>query len=176
MSSLAAPALETTAESSSLRVWTLSKADKGRWDRFVDACPEATFFHRAGWRDVPLASVLTFFFRDEVVPYYGGGNAEARAYKANDFMYWDVMKRAAERGFRVFDYGRSKVGTGSYSFKKNWGFDPEPLPYQYRLVQASEMPNVSPANPKYRLMVEAWRRLPVSVSKILGPLVSRNLA
>ena len=91
-------------------------------------------------------------------------------------MYWEVMRRSAERGYRVFDYGRSKVGTGSYSFKKNWGFVPEPLPYQYRLVKAGEVPNVSPANPKYRLLVKTWQCLPVSLSTLIGPLVSRNIA
>ena len=95
-----------------------------------------------------VSSVLSFYFRDEVLPYYGGGPAEARELKANDFMYWELMRRSAERGIRVFDYGRSKVGSGSYSFKKNWGFEPEPLPYQYRLVKAQSVPNVSPNNPE----------------------------
>jgi FemAB-related protein (PEP-CTERM system-associated) len=122
-----------------------------------------------------VSSVLSFYFRDEVLPYYGGGPAEARELKANDFMYWELMRRSAERGIRVFDYGRSKVGSGSYSFKKNWGFEPELLPYQYRLVKAQSVPNVSPNNPKYRLMIEAWRRLPLSVAKRLGPILARNL-
>ena len=91
-------------------------------------------------------------------------------------MYWELMRRSAERGIRVFDYGRSKLGTGSFSFKKNWGFEPEPLPYQYRLVKATEVPNVSPTNPKYQLFIKAWQRLPVSVSTLIGPLVSRNIA
>ena len=123
-----------------------------------------------------VAGLMTFFFREEVLPYYGGGPVVARSLRANDFMYWELMNRAAVRGARVFDYGRSKLGTGSYSFKKNWGFEPEPLEYQYRLVRASEVPNVSPANPKYRFMVETWKRLPLSVSIILGPIVSRYIA
>jgi FemAB-related protein (PEP-CTERM system-associated) len=122
-----------------------------------------------------VASVLSFYFRDEVLPYYGGGPAEARDLKANDFMYWELMRRSAERGIRVFDYGRSKVGSGSYSFKKNWGFEPEPLRYQYRLVKAHDVPNVSPNNPKYRLMIEAWRRLPLALANRLGPVLARNL-
>jgi FemAB-related protein (PEP-CTERM system-associated) len=122
-----------------------------------------------------VSSVLSFYFRDEVLPYYGGGPRAARELKANDFMYWELMRRSAERGIRVFDYGRSKVGSGSYSFKKNWGFEPEPLPYQYRLVKAPEVPNVSPTNPKYRLFIEAWRRLPLAVANRLGPVLARNL-
>lgn len=122
-----------------------------------------------------VASVLNFYFRDEVLPYYGGGTALARDLKGNDFMYWEVMRRACERGVRVFDYGRSKIGTGSYSFKKNWGFTPEPLHYEFQLVNATRLPDVNPLNPKYRLFIEAWKRLPLPVSRWLGPFLSRNL-
>jgi hypothetical protein len=76
---------------------------------------------------------------------------------------------------RVFDYGRSKRGSGSYSFKKNWGFEPEPLLYKYRLVKSDEIPNVNPLNPKYQLFVRLWRHLPLSLSKVVGPTISRNL-
>ena len=76
----------------------------------------------------------------------------------------------------VFDYGRSKMGTGSYSFKKNWGFEPEPLPYQYRLVKAKDVPNLSPTNPRYEMMIEVWKRLPLPIANTLGPLIARYLA
>jgi len=122
-----------------------------------------------------ISSVMSFYFRDEVLPYYGGGTSEARTVKGNDFMYWELMRRAGERGIRIFDYGRSKLGTGSYSFKKNWGFEPEPLKYEYLLVKASEIPDVNPLNPKYRLFINAWKRLPLPVSKFVGPFISRNL-
>jgi FemAB-related protein (PEP-CTERM system-associated) len=124
----------------------------------------------------PVSSVLSFYFRDEVLPYYGGGTDEARRFKANDFMYWDLMRRAAERGVRLFDYGRSKQGTGSYSFKKNWGFEPEPLHYEYHLVKARALPEINPLNPKYRLMVRTWQRLPLPISRVLGPMIARYLA
>jgi FemAB-related protein (PEP-CTERM system-associated) len=140
-------------------------------EEFSDSCEVLTVTRKGK----PVASVLSFYFRDEVLPYYGGGPSEARELKANDFMYWELMRRSAERGIRVFDYGRSKAGSGSYSFKKNWGFEPEPLPYQYRLVKATAVPNVSPTNPKYRLFIEAWRRLPLPVAKWLGPFLARNL-
>ena len=68
----------------------------------------------------PLSSVLSFYFRDEVLPYYAGDDEAARNFAANDFKYWELMRRSCERGLKIFDYGRSKVGTGPYSFKKNW--------------------------------------------------------
>ena len=123
----------------------------------------------------PVAAVMSFYFRDEGLPYYGGGIEDARDLKANDFMYWEVMRRAAGRGVRVFDYGRSKRDTGSFAFKKHWGFEPQPLHYEYHLVKAQAMPDLSPANPKYRLFIEAWKRLPMPVATRLGPWLARNL-
>jgi FemAB-related protein (PEP-CTERM system-associated) len=122
-----------------------------------------------------VASVMSFFFRDEVLPYYGGGTHEARAWAANDFMYWEVMRRAAERGVRVFDFGRSKRDSGSFRFKTHWGFEPEPLHYEYHLVRARAMPDLSPVNSKYQLMVRTWQRLPLAITRVLGPPLARHL-
>ena len=122
-----------------------------------------------------LSSVLSFYFRDEVLPYYAGDDLLARDLAANDFKYWELMRRACARGLKVFDYGRSKQGTGSYSFKKNWGFEPAPLHYEYQLYKREAIPQNNPSNAKYKLMIEAWRRLPIGVANRLGPLVVRNL-
>ncbi|HET7561840.1 MAG TPA: FemAB family XrtA/PEP-CTERM system-associated protein [Rhodanobacteraceae bacterium] len=123
----------------------------------------------------PVAAVMSFYFRDEVHPYYGGSVALGRDLAANDFMYWAVMQRAVERGARWFDFGRSKQDTGSYHFKKHWGFEPAPLPYAYYLVRAREVPNVSPTNGKYSLLIKAWRKLPLPVAGALGPWLARDL-
>jgi FemAB-related protein (PEP-CTERM system-associated) len=123
----------------------------------------------------PVAAVMSFYFRDEVHPYYGGSVRHGRDLAANDFMYWSVMQRAVARGARLFDFGRSKQDTGSYHFKKHWGFEPVPLPYAYHLVRAREVPNVSPTNRKYSLFIKGWQRLPLPVSCALGPLLARNL-
>lgn len=126
--------------------------------------------------DRVVASVMNYYFRDQVMPFYGGGISAARNLAANDFMYWEVMRRAVERGCRVFDFGRSKVDTGSFRFKKHWGFEPVPLHYEYHLVRAGEMPDLNPNNPKYRLFIQGWKRLPLPVSRTLGPWLARGLA
>ena len=122
-----------------------------------------------------LSSVLSFYFRDEVLPYYAGDDWAARELAANDFKYWELMRRACERGLKTFDYGRSKVGTGPYAFKKNWGFEPQPLHYEYRLYKRDAVPQNNPANKKYKLMIETWRRLPLGFANWLGPFVVRSL-
>lgn len=122
------------------------------------------------------AAVLFFVFKDQMVPYYAGSDFAYRRLGPNDFMYWELMRYAVNKGCKVFDYGRSKENTGSFSFKKHWGFKPEPLAYQYHLVTLSQLPNLSPANPKYQKKIKIWQKMPHGLTKILGPFVSRNLA
>jgi FemAB-related protein (PEP-CTERM system-associated) len=138
---------------------------------FGDACEVLTVVHEGR----PVSSVLSFFFRDEVLPYYGGGTTGAREVAANDFMYWEVMRRAAARGCGLFDFGRSKFGTGAFSFKTHWGFEPEPLHYEYRLLRAKELPEVNPTNPKFKLFIAAWKRLPLPVANFIGPWIAADL-
>jgi FemAB-related protein (PEP-CTERM system-associated) len=122
-----------------------------------------------------VSSVLSFYFKDEVLPYYAGDSVEARELAANDFKYWELMRRACERGVRVFDYGRSKRGTGSFDFKKNWGFEPVPLAYEYKLYRRDSIPENNPLNPRYRALIALWRKLPLPVANFLGPLVVKSL-
>lgn len=123
----------------------------------------------------PVSSVLSFYFRNEVLPYYAGDTPAARALAANDFKYWDLMRRSCARGLTLFDYGRSKQGTGSFSFKKNWGFEPQPLHYEYQLFKHDAIPQNNPSNAKYKLLIETWRRMPLAWANWLGPFVVRGL-
>jgi len=138
---------------------------------FADNCEMLIIEHKGRL----VSGVMNFYFRDEVLPYYGGGTEEARDLKANDFMYWEVMRRAVEKGIKVFDYGRSKEGTGSYRFKRHWGFEPQPLFYEFDLVKASSMPDINPLNPKYQMFISMWKRLPLPVSNVVGPWLSKGL-
>ena len=122
-----------------------------------------------------LSTVMSFYFRDEVLPYYAGDELSARELAANDFKYWELMRRSCERGLRVFDYGRSKQGTGSYAFKKNWGFEPQPLFYEYCLYRRDAIPQNNPSNAKYRLLIDTWRRMPIGLANWLGPFIVSNL-
>lgn len=139
---------------------------------FAEDCSVLMITHEG--KDV--AGVMSFYFRDEVLPYYGGSTAVARTIKGvNHFMYWELIRRSAEQGCRLFDFGRSKAGTGPYSFKKNFGFEPTPLPYEYFLVKADAVPEVNPTNPKYRLLIETWAKLPLPVANFIGPFLARSL-
>jgi FemAB-related protein (PEP-CTERM system-associated) len=139
---------------------------------FADDCSVLMITHEG--KDI--AGVMSFYFKDEVLPYYGGSTAVARTIKGvNHFMYWELMRRSREQGYRLFDFGRSKAGTGPYSFKKNFGFEPQPLPYEYYLVKSQTVPDINPLNPKYRLMVNTWAKLPLPVANFIGPFLARSL-
>jgi len=122
-----------------------------------------------------VAAVLTFFYKDQVLPYYGGALREYFQLAANDFMYWELMSYGATNGYRVFDFGRSKKGTGSFDFKRHWGFEPRPLPYWYQCMNGHGVPDTSPLNPKLQWAIRIWRNLPLTVTKGLGPVISRHL-
>jgi FemAB-related protein (PEP-CTERM system-associated) len=122
-----------------------------------------------------VSAVLAFYFRDEVLPYYAGDLAIARDLAANDFKYWELMCHAAARGCRVFDYGRSKRGSGPYDFKKNWGFSPTPLHYEFALLRRRAIPQNNPNNPRFRALIAVWQRLPRSIADSVGPAIVRNL-
>jgi FemAB-related protein (PEP-CTERM system-associated) len=140
-------------------------------DVFAENCEIITIVDRGH----PVSSVLSFYFRETVLPYYGGGTQQARSIGANDFMYWEVMRYAHARRSSWFDFGRSKVDSGSFAFKKNWGFEPESMTYSYYLRRLAELPDINPMNPKYSAFIWMWKRLPVAVSKIIGPLIARGI-
>jgi hypothetical protein len=127
---------------------------------------------RAG---VPLASVFSFFFKNTIYPYWGGGTEASREWRASEGLHYELMCRASRRGCTRFDFGRSKVGTGAYAYKKNWGFEPRPLTYAVRTANGSAPRETNPMSPKYRLQIAAWQRLPLWLANRIGPFIARGL-
>lgn len=138
---------------------------------FGDSC-HTTLVHGP---DGPVAALMSFEHRDRVMPYFGGALPEARALRAYDRLYWDEMERAAAKGLTVFDFGRSKFGTGAFEYKTNWGFVPQPLTHRYKLIRAAAAPDVNPLSPTYRRFVALWRRTPLWAANLLGPHLARRL-
>lgn len=140
-------------------------------DRFGEDADIVTVFKGSS----PVASVLNFYFKGTVHPYWGGGTWEARDCFGSELLYFEVMCHAARRGCARFDFGRSKVGTGNYSFKMNWGMEPQPLRYGIRTAAGAAPRDINPLSPRNRLKVEAWKKLPLWASNRLGPVLARGL-
>ncbi len=123
-----------------------------------------------------IASVLSLYWRGTVMPYWGGGTADARVWRANDMMYYALMLHARKvKGCTHFDFGRSKAGTGPAAFKRNWGFEPAALSYAKFAPNGGEVRDINPTSAKYRFQVSAWQKLPLWLANRLGPLISRGL-
>jgi FemAB-related protein (PEP-CTERM system-associated) len=122
---------------------------------------------------LPLASVLSLYHRGAVMPYWGGGTAAARSARANDMMYFALMRHARKRGCMRFDFGRSKVGTGAAAFKHNWGFEGASLAYAKRSIGKAR--EINPLDPQFSRKVQLWQKLPLSIANRLGPMIARGL-
>lgn len=122
-----------------------------------------------------VAGILTFLFKDTIIPYYGGCIKSSLPYSPNNLMYWKLMEYGLEKGYKFFDFGKSKKGTGSFDFKINFGFKPKPLHYQYFLNKTEKMPDPGSSNWEYRIIKRLIKKTPVSIAKIIGPGIVKHL-
>jgi FemAB-related protein (PEP-CTERM system-associated) len=122
-----------------------------------------------------IASVLSLYWRGTVMPYWGGGLGAARKARANELMYFALMRHARARGCTRFDFGRSKLGSGPFAYKKNWGFEPRSLAYSRWLAPGEAPRDTNPNSAKYRLQVDLWKRLPLWLANAAGPHIARGL-
>ncbi len=124
----------------------------------------------------PVASVLSFYHQGTVLPYWGGGTFAARTLKANERMYYELMLHARRKGMTRFDFGRSKVNSGPYRYKKNWGFEPVQLVYGSWNADTAHARNIDPTDASYSAKIELWKKLPLPLANRIGPLISKGLA
>lgn len=142
----------------------------------LEAFPESSDILTVWAGETPLASVFSFYHDGAVLPFWGGGVFEARAARANEVMYYQLMLHARRQGMSRFDFGRSKTGSGPFSFKKNWGFEPQPLTYAAWTAPGAAARNIDPTDASYSRKIELWKKLPLPVANALGPWIARGLA
>lgn len=143
------------------------------FDAVLDAFDADILTLRQG--GAPVASVLSLYHRGAVMPYWGGGTFAARASRANERMYFELMNHARARGCDTFDFGRSKVAGGAFAYKRNWGFQPQPLAYATWHAPGAEPRDVDPTSEAYSARIALWKRLPLPVANRLGPIIARGL-
>ena len=142
----------------------------------LDAFPESADILTVWQGDTPLASVFNFYHNGAVMPFWGGGSHAARPARANELMYYELMLHARKAGMTRFDFGRSKTGSGPFSFKKNWGFAPEPLTYGAWTAPGQPPRNIDPTDASYSRKIDLWKKLPLPIANTLGPWIARGLA
>jgi FemAB-related protein (PEP-CTERM system-associated) len=148
---------------------------KAFFREIVGQFPDRTrlFVVRDGAR--PVAASVTYGYRDTIeVPWA----ASLRAYRAsspNMLLYWTMLRHSLHAGYATFDFGRSTPGEGTFHFKRQWGAVAGPLVWEYGLIGAGGVPNVSPSNDRFASAIRVWQRIPVWMTRLAGPSIVRNI-
>jgi FemAB-related protein (PEP-CTERM system-associated) len=121
-----------------------------------------------------VAAGITIEFNNRVEIPWASSLRRFNKAAPNMLMYWEAIKSAADSGSESFDFGRSSIDSGPHRFKKQWGSQPQALHWYY-LGDSENIPNISADNPKFRLLVNCWKQLPLPVSKAIGPWITKSL-
>ena len=148
---------------------------KSLFSAMLDAFGEDSDILTVHHHGKPVSSVLSFYHGGAVMPFWGGGGLEARGLRANERMYYELMCHARRKGVTRFDFGRSKTGSGPYHFKKNWGFEPEPLVYRTWTAPGAAARNIDPTDDGHSAKIELWKKLPLPLANAIGPWIARGL-
>ncbi len=148
---------------------------KSLFDAVLDAFGEDADLAVLWHEGQPVSAVLSLYHGGACLPYWHGASPAARGLRSNEVLYYRLMSLARERGCTQFDFGRSKVGTGPAAWKKNWGWEPQPLSYFVRAAEGTEIRDVNPLSPQYRRKVELWKKLPLGLANRIGPFIARGL-
>ncbi|MGE4430167.1 MAG: FemAB family XrtA/PEP-CTERM system-associated protein [Sphingobium sp.] len=123
----------------------------------------------------PLTTIFSLYHRGVCMPYWQGSALAARGMQSNEVAYFRLMGHARQRGCTIFDFGRSKVGTGPAAWKKTWGWEGQPLTYALRAAPGEEPRDINPLSPQYQRKVELWKKLPLPIASLIGPHIARGL-
>jgi len=122
-----------------------------------------------------IAAGIGFWFKSTLEVPWASSVSDYKALCPNNMLYWEAIRFAIAKGFNKLDFGRSTPHEGTYNFKKQWGAVPVQLYWQYLLDEGCEMPHLSPSNPKYQAAIRVWQKLPIPLTKLLGPLIVQNI-
>ena len=123
----------------------------------------------------PVAAGLITWFHETVEIPWASSIRDFNPLCPNNLLYWTALQYAIENGFTRFDFGRSTPGEGTYKFKEQWGAKPIQLNWQYLLPTGASMPELNTKNPKYEMAIKMWQKLPLPVTRILGPFIVKNI-
>ena len=139
----------------------------------LETFPEATRLCVVYADGEPAAAAFDGLHGDTIEGMWMGAKAKYRHRLVSYVLYWELIKNAAEAGFARFHFGRSTADSGSEAFKKKWNASVDQLYWHYILPEGAAMPALNVDNPRYRMAIDVWRRLPIGVTQFIGPSIAR---
>jgi FemAB-related protein (PEP-CTERM system-associated) len=124
----------------------------------------------------PVAGLVPFLHRDTVLPYFAGQDERVELYGLNNFLYAESMRWGVEHGYRVYDFGRTRIdNAGCFDFKRLCGFEPSPLEYQVHVMPGRSEPDLSAGSPRWTKARRMWRSLPLPIARPLGAWLAKSI-
>jgi len=145
------------------------------FSRILKNFPEAAWVCSILLKEQPIAAGFVFGFRDTLEIPWASSLRRYNHLAANMLLYWSVLEFAIKKGYRRFDFGRCTPGENTFKFKAQWGAQPVPLHWQYGLADGNTLPELAPTNPKYQFAIKVWQKLPLFVTRLVGPAIIRNI-
>jgi serine/alanine adding enzyme len=145
------------------------------FSQILDVFPNDSYICIVRYRGQAIAASFLSGHRDAIEAVWSSSLYSYSSMKPNMFLYWKILCFAGERGYGLFDFGRSSIGSGTYRFKKQWGSREIPLYWAYWVPSGAALPEINNENPRYQLAIRIWKKLPVSLTKVLGPPIVRCL-
>jgi len=145
------------------------------FENILEARPKDTFVVVIYLDDLPVAAAFLVGYKQIIEIPWASSIREYNRLGINMKLYWEVLRYSILQGYKIFDFGRSTVDGPTYKFKKQWGARPKQCFWNYWLAEGSELPQLNPQNPKYKIAIEGWKKLPLVVANSLGPHIVKHL-
>jgi serine/alanine adding enzyme len=145
------------------------------FEQILSIFPETSKVCLVDHGDRTVAGAIALSHGDVVEVPWASSLRDYRSQCPNNLLYWRIIEDATQSGRRSLDFGRSTPNEGTYHFKEQWGARPEPLYWEYVMRSGADLPDLSPANPKYRAAIAVWTRLPLAVTNFIGPHIVKSI-
>jgi len=145
------------------------------FERVLSTFPDRSRVFLVNHGEVTVAGGIVLSHRDTLEVPWASSLREYRTQCPNNLLYWRIIEHAIAAGFRTLDFGRSTPNEGTFQFKQQWGAQPGPLYWEYVLRDGAALPDLSPANPRYRSAIRIWTRLPLAITNRIGPHIVRSI-
>ena len=148
---------------------------KNFFHNILEAFPESTRIFAVYHNTKVIAAGIGSWFRKTLEIPWASSINDYKILCPNNMLYWEAIQFAIRNGFNKFDFGRSTLNEGTYNFKRQWGAQPVQLYWQYLMDGQNSIPDLNPSNPRYQTAIRIWQHLPLSVTRLLGPMIVRNI-
>jgi FemAB-related protein (PEP-CTERM system-associated) len=145
------------------------------FEAILKALPEYTSIFVCSQGTTPVAVAFNGYFNGMVEGLWAGGTELSRPLQANYVLYWEMMRDACVRGCARYHLGRSTADSGAEDFKKKWNATASQLYWYFHRPSGGEMPQLNVENPKYKLAIQVWQKLPLWVTRLIGPPLARSI-